>query len=232
MKEQTITDRDLRLAAAELRDALLGTLPPPSECVHQFTPAFEASMESVLAQARRAERRRLLLRRIVAVFLAVFIGAGAVFTFHPQVRAAVLAWLRETGETNFIFRFRGEDAATLLPDCMVTWLPEGYSLVSENNDGVIGSIRFQNEEGKGAVIDYHWIQDGILDEFDFGPDTAYRTESVHVHGNAAELYLCLDGSETSDLIWTDESNGIFCSISGFFSKEELLKLAENLEFCF
>lgn len=46
-----ISEKDLRLAAEAVGEAMISQLPPPSECTHVFSERFEEKMASVLANA-------------------------------------------------------------------------------------------------------------------------------------------------------------------------------------
>ena len=46
--EEKLSDEVLRQAAAELATALNDSLPPPKECQHKFSDAFEEKMQSLI----------------------------------------------------------------------------------------------------------------------------------------------------------------------------------------
>ena len=75
----TISEEALYAAATEAAEKFLSTLPDRADCVHDFSPDFEARMEPLL----RRQRRRRPWRALLAV-AAVLLGAGAICELLPR----------------------------------------------------------------------------------------------------------------------------------------------------
>lgn len=76
MNELTISDTVLASAAISVRDAMMNSMPAPSECEHEFSEEFHKKMEPVFAKDKRRRTSRIIAQRVAAVFLAPVIGLG------------------------------------------------------------------------------------------------------------------------------------------------------------
>lgn len=53
-------------------------------------------------------------------------------------------------------------------------------------------------------------------------------KAVMVNGCLGEIYFSHNEEETNNIVWMDESQTILFSISGDYSEEILIKMAENI----
>ena len=98
-------------------------------------------------------KREKVFHRIAAVFLALFNGAGALFAFDPEVRAAVIHWVRDVYENSIVYRFfeNDEDVGESVPLYSPDWLPDGYIIVDSYLYKTTRSIVYQNNDGTSTV---------------------------------------------------------------------------------
>lgn len=68
-----ITEDMLRNAAAEVREAMLDSLPPQEDMNHVFSRRFERKMNRLIQKQKGGHQT---LQRIAAVFLALLLGGG------------------------------------------------------------------------------------------------------------------------------------------------------------
>ena len=229
MTEFSFKDRDLRLAAAGARDAILAALPEPEACPADFSEGFHARMKPLLRQGAAWDARRKLRRRLIAALLALVLGAAAVAAFHPAVRAAVQKWFRETFSHSVVYRYtESAPPDAVLPEYTVGWLPEGYVLTDVYEDTVYRYLVYQNSEDQYIFIDFNYMFDGTISEMEWDSDLAYEFSQIEIHGCPAHLYIVPDQSCENDLLWFDDATGISFQISGFLSKDELIRIAENI----
>ena len=230
MSEFSFSDKDLQLAAGQVRGVMLTSLPLPSECTHVFSDAFTERMDALLEQDRQQRKRQTVLRHVAAVFLALLVGASALFAFNPEVRAAVLHWAREFYVSSVLYRFTGEAPAAPLPACEIGWLPEGYTEVEVYQDEDLFFALYENESGETIAIDYSYMFDGTLLEITFEGKSDHQHKMVSINGQPADFYEVVDGSDTNELIWFDEKQNISFHISGMLHEATMLRIAESIHF--
>ena len=228
MTEFSFSDKDLQLAASKVRTALLESLPPPSDCAHEFSDSFLGKMNRLLQQDKHKQTRKKAFQRIAAVFLALLIGAGALFAFNSDVRAAVIQWVREVYENSILYRFSGEKVDAVLPDCEIDWLPDGYMETDVYQDGDLFSALYENKSGKSIVINYYYMQDGTFHDVVFEDEAKYSHKVVSINENPADYYEVTDGYDSNDLIWIDEESKIAFHISSYLNDEVMIRIVENI----
>jgi hypothetical protein len=230
MTEFSFSDKDLQLAAGKVRSALLESLPAPSDCTHEFSDSFLEKMEVVVQQDRRHQARKTFLLRIAAVFLALLIGAGALFAFSPEVRAAVTQWVREVYENSILYRFIEEKESSSIPDYEVGWLPKGYEESDVYKDDDLISAIYENEAGESIIINLYSMQNGTIHEMIYQNGTEYAHKKITINGMPADYYEVPDHSDSNDLVVFYEMKKVVLHINGFLDKESMIHIAESI--CF
>lgn len=229
MSEILFSQQALQRAAASVRQSMLDSLPPPSQCEHTFSEAFQGKMERLLARARRREWARRAARRAALFFLAALMGVSAWLAVDTQARAAFVSWVREVYEEHIVYRFSGKPAAEELPSYRITWLPEGYEAVDVFDNGTVYNAWYQlgDDVMSGFVFEYFFAQQGRLTEMQIH-EANYLHKTLTIHGVQADLYLALTPGETNNLIWVDENAGIVFSFNGFLEESVMLHIAESI----
>lgn len=230
MTEFSFSDKDLQLAAGKVRTALLESLPAPSDCTHEFSDSFLEKLEVVIQQGRKPLARTTILLRIAAVFMALLIGAGALFAFSPEVRAAVNQWVREVYENSILYRYIEEKESFVFPDYEVSWLPEGYEKSDVYKDDDLISALYENESGESIIINLYLMQNGRIHEMVYQKGTEYIHETLFINGLLANYYEVPDHSDSNDLFVFNENQKVVLHINGFLDKELMVHIAESI--CF
>lgn len=89
---KNITDRELRQAAASVRDSLLKSVEEMEAPEHSFSAESETAMLRVAADIPKRQVRKashIILRKAACVALVFLIGTGSLLTFNEDARAAV-----------------------------------------------------------------------------------------------------------------------------------------------
>lgn len=228
MTEFSFTDRDLRLAAAGARDAILAALPEPEACPADFSEGFHARMKPLLRQGEAWENHRRLRRRLIAALLALVLGAAAVAAFHPAVRAAVQKWFRETFSHSVVYRYtESAPPDAVLPEYTVGWLPEGYVLTEEYPYYDSYFAAFDSDTGDRIVISWYIMNRDTQSTFMYGDNVSYTCTDCTVGGKTAHYYEVMDPSRPNDLIWFDNETGVTFRISASLSQADMLRIAES-----
>lgn len=216
-----LTDDMLRQSAAAARDAMLASLPEPEDCPAACSPRLLRRLGRLL----RRQRHPVLYRtmgQIAACFLAVLV-LGGWLSVDGGARAAVFRWARQVYETQTVFRFTGEPAGHGV--YRVGWVPEGYTewRVSE---GAVVTVYYVNADGEIADFSYGPMQEGTAIAI---TDTDQSvTKQVEINGFSGTLYLSTNPASSNVLIWLDEEQGMFFSISGLLDESDILHIAESI----
>ena len=154
-----ISDEMLRQNAARARELWLDTLPGRDELpAYPVSPELQEKMDRILAKARRAEKRKALLRsfgRVAVLLLLVsalsFAGAMTVSaSFREKVIQVVTRVFSDHTEYGFD---NGEEGAEL-PELRLDALPEGFTILSdEQSPQSDRHIRCKNDAGNYLDID-------------------------------------------------------------------------------
>lgn len=106
-----ITEEMLQTAAAEVREAMLASLPKQETMRHIFSRRFERKMERLI---RKQEGVRQMLGRIAAVFLALLLGGWIWLTVDAGASAAFRKWIQSVYENSIVYRFFNDAGEVLL----------------------------------------------------------------------------------------------------------------------
>lgn len=228
MKTFSFSEQDLVLASGNVRESLLSVLPSPSDCNHSFSEAFEETMAPVLKKSWEEQKKRSFLRSFAAVFLALLVGASALLALSPKTRASLAQWIREIYQNRIIYHYTGDQIDTPISGCEIGWVPEGYSKPEIYQDESMFSAVYFSEQRSDLIIQYSYMFDGTALDISFDDAADVKEEPVSVNGLPGTLYLCLDGSESSTLVWHDNEKRIQYMIDGFLEQSEFLRIAESI----
>lgn len=219
--------KELRHAADRVEAQILAGLESQPQ-KHEFSPEFHQKMEALLAQGRREERSRRVLRTVAASLAILIICAFSWLVSSAEARNAVQRWVRDAWRGNIVYRFLGKDSSEL-PDARPVWLPSGYEETRTVLRKYHLSVTYQNEDGDCIFYDLEFMRDGIELNIIPASGEALFEEKVFVQGLPGVLYLSDSESEQSILIWMDEEAGLYYSICAGQDASVMLHMAESVE---
>lgn len=175
-----------------------------------------------------------VVRAAAMILLTFSLSLGALMAVSPTIRAAIINWVVEWYDTQIVYRFSGrtaDDPYPSLPKYEVTALPKGYEPFK---DEIItpGSydVGYVNKGGDLLWFGYQRMEQGgvlaIQEE-----TSGMTTYEVTVNGCEGWVYCSQDAEQHNIIVWIDENNNLEFNISGFFSKDELLHIAEGVSLC-
>lgn len=154
---------------------------------------------------------------------------GATIFAIPQTRAIAINILTQWHEKYVSFIFSNNALPQELPEITIEYIPEGYELVSQNNDeDKTGTFYvYTNSEDEALYIDVI----AVSGKYKTNYDNEHRTIHYITLDNGLDaLYLEGDSIEWSNaLIWSGADNKLVFEISGRLSKEELLEIAAGIK---
>ena len=226
MSKSNFTDKELKAALAEYRNAILASIPDPEEPEFEPSPRYKASMTRLLRKMERKERLHRYSRRAAAAVLVFFLGFGTFIAADVNVRADFLTWLRSTYENSVIYRYIGVQNNAPLPQCELTWIPDGYELVSSEQG--VDSLVMVYEDVKSDVFIFTCDRLAESSFIQIGITEKPASERATVNGLEAELFRFQDGDLY--LVWIDNKSEFIYSLNGNALDEfVILHIAESVK---
>ena len=167
---------------------------------------------------------RKVLRVALSAVLVIVLTFGAVLAVYPPARQWVARWF----ETYTSFTFPGTSNTYRTPDGLcVDYLPEGFELVEEDVESVRTILTFSNSDGYIMRLQY-----SSQDSNGYNIDNEYQdyTEIILENGASAVLMTANSKDSFNYLIWTDLESEFSFLVMGECNIEELIELANNIQF--
>ncbi len=225
----SFSEEELRAAAKEVSLALVCGLPEAEECHHEFSPGFEKRMRRVLRRGNHPNVYRGL-RRVAGFLLVLLLSCSVWLAVDTEAREAVFGWLSERVEGAYHYFFRGTDTSqTHTVRYAVSEIPKGYQEKDVfETDSYTDTIFV--ETATGRYLSFGWLHPSTGDEEPeiFFLTGAMKKELVQVNEQSAELYLDETGEKGNVIVWREEKENTILYISGYFDKEALIDMAENV----
>lgn len=225
MKKIKIGRAALRVATAQVRNAMLDVLPA---CENASVATDTVFYHEASKKEKRLYAFRRIRRQAVAILLTLVFGFSCLLALRTDVRAAVIAWFKEVFGSQGTYYFQGEPSNEL-PECELTWLPEGMELVQIDDIGTHKAYLYLDmaqpengfvfacwQVGSSAPIGVH----GLTESF------AYET--VTINGYPGELYYDTKNEENSVLLWSEENPNVVFAISCALENDVILHIAHSL----
>ena len=216
----------LRQAAEEYHEESMSAIPTENEIDHVFSDRFEENMKSVIKKNNHPQLKRVL--RMAASFaLVILVASGSVMALSPTARAAVMGWLFGQDGTTFSYTSMGEESESdVYYKYDLAEIPEGYFLWQEIVDES-QSIMLYAEEETGHLLKVTGSpNDGTGAMFLL--TTTDEKSTVQIGDITADFYQSSTADSSSGLAWIDPDTDYLICLDGFFSKEELIEMAQSL----
>lgn len=220
-----ISDERMAEAAEELFQTMLDGLPDEEACSHEFSEEFERKMKRLVRQAEHPVRRRVV-RKIAGIVLILFLGFVMLLTVSPSVRAAVFGWIGEYGELFTTYYFAGEIESEQR-NYELSDIPAGYAELSRSKEKDLRTTSYVNHDSSQMLV--FMYSPHCEDVWIYAMSGDYTPKKVMVDGQTADLFIPDCPEDASAICWCEMDSNTFCAISGFFSEEELISMAEKIK---
>ena len=196
---------------------------PPCE----FSPEFEKKMQKTINSVGRKDRIKKYARGCVKAVVSLAAVFGIVFGVlltQPSVFAAVQNVFRSVFDKYDKYEFVGEELTIENFDnsFRLGYIPDGFYLSEGNYSPAYVMLTYTNESDK---IRFNYaIADGLVSSYDNehnSYDTFYNND-IEYH-----YYKSNDEDFVDKLMWYED--GYSFSILAHLPKDELIKIAENIE---
>ena len=194
---------------------------------HEFSPEFEKKMRKTINSVGRKDRIKKYARNCVKAVVSAAAVFGIVFVVlltQPSVFAAVQNVFRSVFDKYDKYEFVGEELTFDNFDNSIRlgYIPDGYYL-SEGDYSTINVTLFYKNETNEIIFEY-----GIANFTSMLHDNEHNTYyEFEYNGTDYHYYESNDKDFESMLLWYE--NGYYFSIYAHLPKDELIKIAENIE---
>lgn len=229
MSQFQITDLMLEEAVGHFADALISSLPAPSDCDHTFSPEFEEKMDRLLKKAKKPHKPLRFIQRAAVIFLTIMISAAAWLAVDNEARASFVRWTRELCGNTFLYRYFGAVPDQTIPDYYISSLPNNYNVTSYSDGQDTQITVFTTAEGDRFLFVYYYIYDGRLTAITTVGDDTIDQEPVLINGIEGTFYDLANEKYADSLFWIDDTTGIAFELQSFCSKDVMLNMAKSVK---
>ncbi|MDO5027844.1 MAG: DUF4367 domain-containing protein [Bacillota bacterium] len=163
----------------------------------------------------------------VAVFFLVFASIFGVFmATNSQAKDKLYSWIVE--DFGLYSSFTAEkpviDEETLkVDDLKINYIPEGYELVKTLKGEINIVYQYQNIDEDEDFFIVHFRK--LLENSSASLFDTEDTELMEININGREVYFW-QKKDISTVLW--QQNSVECNVYGTISREEIIKIAENI----
>lgn len=228
MSELNLSEERLAQAAAEVRDAILNSLPSEEECTHEFSPGFHAKMEKLMRISHRRAAVKKALTTVAAAVLVLLITSGVYLASNAEARADFVEWVRTTYENSIFYQFfTAKDKKYVLGECEFGWLPGGCSVTQQEYGEDSDVVLLTDSEGQLFSLIYMYVSSES--KLEIAGDNIEMHEMT-VNGAPAQLYeIARSGlTDTNVLVWLGDGGRVIFNLSAGFDAETMVRIAENI----
>lgn len=217
-----ITDEMLVAATQEISLCMVDGI---AATPHSFSAQCE---RRIRALTRRADHPMIyrMTRSAAAVVLAIITVFGAVLALSPQVRAAVIGWVRSTFGSYFQYSTEETSSANVQYEYVLPDKFDEYTLLTKIDKETGMVYVYVNTSGKMLQFEY-------LRGTDAGSlfiDTENCVHEVGYIGSCiADIYIEPNNQRNSIVVWQDTSNNLLCYLAVTADRDSLLSYAEKIE---
>lgn len=188
------------------------------------------------AAFRKASNRKKRCKRITAVAAALIAAIGIMFATNSEALARMLNWFRHEKEDDpksYVYEFKEDYSNIKLPQITIGWLPDDFEGVKPRIGAMDDEYTYSRayETNKGRRIDI------LIDHMDKGgriyvmsePEEELQVEELTVNGKRADYF---EDTHTKGIYVFDDVNGLYIEIVTNLEKDEVIKIAEYIQFVF
>lgn len=221
-------DEMLKRSAENANEAMLNSLPSKKECEHKFS----TKVERKILQTKPHTAQHIVyrtLKQVACVILAVLVSGTIWLSVDDTARAEFSGWVNEISETQFSYRYEGEEKDMEWDDYRPTWIPRDF-VETEVVDMGTGSVTvyYVNETGtQQSWFSYTLPTDQGGAHLFNNYGMTYKTTKVN--GVTADLIIANSERESNSIVWTDPDTNIIFEITAFLDEEDLVRMAESVK---
>ena len=114
--------------------------------------------------------------------------------------------------------------AKALPQCELTWLPEGFDETNTYENETMYYALYSNPTTEDVIV---FVCRLLNDETQAEFITDQQAEHLLINGMEAEFFAASNDFDFSNLLWIDAHVGVVCTIDSSIGKSSILHIAEG-----
>ncbi len=231
MTREIWTDQELREATGKVREVLLGAVPPPSQCLHEFSLPFQTGIEEMKRKKNKHKAGMSVLTKIAAILLVVMLGTGVWAHVSPDSWAAVQSWVEECYENSVIYRFLNPEPAGMASlnsepveggKRHIGWLPDGYKESDDMMWADVEMTKYVNEDGDAIYLSLFSASDSAFSSLQADDSGTYV-----LVGGIPGVFIAGE-SDQNELTWVANDGQFGYWISSTLPMETIIKMAKSI----
>lgn len=219
-------DADLKNLICKIHEREMAPLPPREvlQGEYQLSDVFHQRMKLLCHRVDRKKLWHTAVRYVIATAAVVVLLFSIA---HPQYLVEAKDKIIEWYSNHVEIQFKEDTGLLTIPKYEMGYVPEGYELVEDAYyETGTGLIVYSNNE-MNIGLGYELSDSG----------TSMNNEEVDfltIEGNTGDTIYYFRAKEegrNSTMTWLTEDGNISLTIMGVLSKEEMLKIQENVRVC-
>ena len=209
-----------------------------SECdaapEHIFSNRFNRHMRKMIRQQRRSPQMQKFVKFCSrAAIVVIIILAGLLITTLSveAYRAKFINFFRKiTGQSDDYSYSVGTDKLVDvdLPKTIIGYIPEGFEKAEEDLSFIEHNyyVLYENTADVFFSIELSKVDNNTVGGISLDNEH-FKSVEIMIHGEPGVLY---SSESLNELLWTNYN--IFCIVSGDIPSDEIIKIAEAIEFTY
>lgn len=190
----------------------------------KYSNAFRQKLKKIKAAQNPYEMFRLIVKRVAVFVVVCILSFSAVLAVNAKVREKFCYWIIETFPEFSIFITKNKDEnsnSAELESFKIKYIPKDLELIDTTELRTMVVYNYSSKNGQKLTIQlfisdkedkiYYDTENTEVEEFIFKESRAYTWQT----------------DQMTYLIWYQD--GIECHVSGNVDKDEIIKIAENIE---
>lgn len=217
--EKQISDEDLETAAR----LVLGDQVEEIEESENKEPSRTLKKQIKDLGIDTGRQARKIIKKAAAIILILSSIAGMFLATNAEARDKIYSWIIEDHGTYSIFKAKKpaiEEEILDIDDLEIKYIPDGFELLEIQRGNINKIYQYANKSEEFVFINFSNISKKI-NGTNFDTEDAVL-EEIMINGNNGYIW----NHNINYLLW--QQNGIECFISGNISREEIIKIGENI----
>lgn len=215
-----LTDESLRSASEEVQRFLMEAVPEDGKG-HVFSNRFERKMEKLTRRASHPIRYQVL-RAAAAVLIVIATVFGPVLAGSANARSVMIGWVKETLGIYDVYSNLDSIASQQDP-YYLNAIPDGYR-EEKAIDRISGKTHVYTNSA-GDVLQFSYVYNLDSNSLYIKAEN-YKQHTTFVNGVQADVYLALDKTQSSIIVWQDPQTDALLYVVAVADTVELIEFAE------
>lgn len=218
-EEKQISDEDLETAAR----LVLGDKVEEIQGAENKEPSRTLKKQIKDLGIDTGRQARRVIKKAAAIILILSSIAGMFLATNAEARDKIYSWIIEDRGTYSIFKAEKpaiEEEILDIDDLKINYIPQGFELLEIQRGNINKIYQYANKNEEFVFINFSNISKKS-NGTNFDTEDAVL-EEIMINGNNGYIW----SHNINYLLW--QQNGIECFISGNISREEIIKIGENI----